>query len=209
MPERSAKGRTGLPPSVVWHVLMVLVAIGWFQNKTEREAAIKHLIQWVSAGHPPVSSAAQFQRNLPSYSLSGLPVSRHECHTTLVLLQVRHCFDHARFCTMSLTTMIQRVGCAGFRTQSYPDGVPKPTTQQSWEGWFRTVASCQNERAAVKTKFPLIVPNGQVTGTRHRSGLEPLSSTAVPAPPINYHYQNAGLTEIYLHFAIPILILMT
>jgi alpha-galactosidase len=44
----------------------------------------------VSAGHPHVSSAAQFRSDLPSYPLSGLPVSRHECHTALLLLQ-GHC----------------------------------------------------------------------------------------------------------------------
>jgi hypothetical protein len=38
---------------------------------------------------PPVSSATQFRRDLPSYPLSGLPVYRHECHTALALLQAR------------------------------------------------------------------------------------------------------------------------
>jgi hypothetical protein len=40
----------------------------------------------VSAGTPRIFSA-QFRSDLPSYPLSGLPVSRHECHTALVLLQ--------------------------------------------------------------------------------------------------------------------------
>jgi hypothetical protein len=38
----------------------------------------------VSAGTPRIFSA-QFRSDLPSYPLSGLPVSRHECHTALVL----------------------------------------------------------------------------------------------------------------------------
>jgi hypothetical protein len=42
---------------------------------------------FVSAGYPPVSSVAQLRSDLASYALSGLPVSRHESHTALVLLQ--------------------------------------------------------------------------------------------------------------------------
>jgi hypothetical protein len=34
---------------------------------------------------PPRIFSAQFRSDLPSYPLSGLPVSRHECHTALVL----------------------------------------------------------------------------------------------------------------------------
>ena len=36
---------------------------------------------YVSAGHLPVASAAQFRSDPSSYPLSGLPVSRHECRT--------------------------------------------------------------------------------------------------------------------------------
>eukprot|EP01047_Picozoa_sp_COSAG01_P048731 COSAG01_NODE_4770_length_4754_cov_5.256713_6_plen_119_part_00 len=52
------------------------------------------------AGRSPVSSAAQFRSDLPSYPLSGLRGSCHECHTALLLLQMTTCCPSSRRCGM-------------------------------------------------------------------------------------------------------------
>jgi transposase len=61
----------------------------------------------VSAGHPPISSAAQFQSDIASYSLSGLPISRHESHTALVFAAGVIIIDNASIHWGSATDTLQ------------------------------------------------------------------------------------------------------
>eukprot|EP01047_Picozoa_sp_COSAG01_P042874 COSAG01_NODE_3771_length_5712_cov_49.079102_3_plen_96_part_00 len=84
MPLQDETGRTFLKTSQTTRHYM-----GYHQSNQMRTPAISVTERDLRDQFLP--ACTQFRRHLPSYPLSGLPVSRRVSHTALVLLQTRRC----------------------------------------------------------------------------------------------------------------------